>query len=66
MAADREPHATPAELARRIGRSTGTLANWRSLGIGPDYIGGGHGNPVRYPWPAIYAWERRQTTQTAG
>lgn len=62
--AAREPLATPAEVARYLRKSERTLANWRSLGIGPTYSGGrGHG--VRYRWADVERYLRDQTTKTA-
>lgn len=66
MARRREPLAKPPEVADYIGRSVRTLANWRSLGIGPAYLGGRErGVPVRYRWPDVDAWLKAQTTKTA-
>lgn len=47
--------ATPEEVAEYLQRDEKTLANWRSLGIGPTYIkmaGGG----IRYRWPDVEKW----------
>ena len=63
--AAREPLATPSELAEHIGRSVGTLANWRSQGRGPDYISNGPGSPVRYRWSDVEKWLKQQTRKTA-
>lgn len=50
-------YLTPAELSKRWGGAvqTGTLANWRSKGIGPAYVKFGH--RVRYPLAQVVDWE---------
>lgn len=65
MAAGRERLATPDEVAEYIGRTVGTLANWRSQSTGPTYIGGGHGTPVRYRWCDVETWLKKRTRQPA-
>lgn len=50
--AKRIDYLTPAQMAKRTGVSTKTLANWRSAKSGPKFEGGkGTGLPVRYPVP---------------
>ena len=51
---------TPTQLAKRLGCTVKTLANWRSLGKGPPY----HrliarGNPVQYALEDVLKWEQR-------
>lgn len=65
MATMREPLATPDEVAEYLGRKPATLANWRSQGTGPAYIGGGHGTPVRYRWCDVEKYLRQHTHQPA-
>lgn len=50
-------YLTPAQLVLRWSGSitTGTLANWRSKGIGPTYSK--FGSRVRYPLSAVEQWE---------
>jgi hypothetical protein len=54
----REPLATPAEVAEYLGVEEKTLANWRSLGKGPDskFVG----REIRYPWPGVEKWLKDQ------
>lgn len=59
-------YLTPAEMAERYaGKITvGTLANWRSQGVGPKFskIGG----RILYPLAAVEEWEAGRTvTSTA-
>ena len=48
---------TPKQLHDRYGRqiSMQTIANWRSLNTGPDYIKAG--GKVLYPLHSIVEWE---------
>lgn len=50
-------YLTPAELVKRWGGAvtTGTLANWRSKGIGPAFAK--FGSRVRYPLVRVVEWE---------
>ena len=57
------PLATPEEVAGYLRKSEGTLANWRSLGIGPPYIKAGDGS-VRYRWTEVEKWLASKTVQT--
>jgi hypothetical protein len=56
------PNLKPAELARRWGTTTGSLANMRSAGKGPDYLK--IGSRVMYPMAAIEAYEAACTVRT--
>ncbi len=47
---------TAAQAAERLGVTTGTLANWRCKGIGPDYLKL-NGFRVMYPLEAIEEYE---------
>jgi hypothetical protein len=49
-----ELHLTPKELAARLRKSVGTLANWRNQGIGPKFIKSG---PM-LPLSEVEKWER--------
>lgn len=46
--------STSKQLAERLGRSTATLARWRMLGTGPDFVRP-HG-VIYYEESAIQAW----------
>jgi hypothetical protein len=59
----RDPLATPDEVAAYLKKSKGTLANWRSLGIGPPYIKAGDGS-ARYRWADVEKWLASKTVQT--
>lgn len=59
-----DPLATPPEVAAYLRKPEKTLANWRSLGIGPDYIKAENGS-VRYRWAAVEAWLTGNTIETA-
>jgi hypothetical protein len=50
-------YLTPAQLAQRWegAVTTGTLANWRSKGIGPAFQK--FGSRVRYPLAQVATWE---------
>lgn len=50
-------YLTPAELSKRWGGAvkTGTLANWRSKGLGPAFAK--FGSRVRYPLTKVVEWE---------
>jgi hypothetical protein len=46
-----------SEAAKILGVSPKTLANWRSLGIGPPFLKyGGRLGPVRYRLADLLAW----------
>lgn len=55
---DQEKFLTASELAKRWGKSTNTLANWRVDGKGPKYIQpGGRRCAVRYPLSEVLKHE---------
>ena len=47
---------TAAETSVRLGVTTGTLANWRCAGAGPDYLK--IGSRIMYPLDRIEEYER--------
>ena len=47
---------TPKELAARLHISTGTAANWRVTGHGPEFLK--FGKRVLYPLEAVETWEQ--------
>jgi hypothetical protein len=49
-----QPLAPSAEVAWFLGIPEKTLAEWRSRGLGPDYLK--IGRYVRYRWSAVNAW----------
>jgi predicted DNA-binding transcriptional regulator AlpA len=59
----------PEELAKELGTSPKTLANWRSQGTGPHFVklGPGHRARVRYQRSAVRKWlaqtSRRKTLE---
>ena len=59
-------YGEPAEVAEKIRKSEKTLANWRSLAIGPPYhkVNG----RILYDWADVRAWlaaQRRDLARTA-
>jgi hypothetical protein len=50
----RDQLGTGPEVAEYLRKTEKTLANWRSLGIGPPYIKV-HGH-ILYDWPSVHAW----------
>jgi hypothetical protein len=50
----RDPLGTAREVADYINKSEKTLANWRSLGIGPAYIKAEGG--ILYRWRDVEKW----------
>lgn len=52
-------YMTPAQLAMRwdAAVTTGTLANWRSKGLGPAFAK--FGSRVRYPLAKVIEWEAK-------
>lgn len=54
----------PTELAQRLAKSTAVLANWRYLGIGPQFIK--LGRSVRYRVGDVEAWLDEQTRHQTG
>lgn len=59
-----EPLATPDQVADYLQIPAKTLAEWRSRGIGPDYVKPG-GRHVRYRWPDVHSWVDTQQPVTA-
>lgn len=55
------PLATPEEVAGYLRKNERTLANWRSLGIGPAYIKAE--GEVRYRWSEVEKWLSGKTVQ---
>lgn len=49
-----QPLATNAEVAEVLGVPEKTLREWRSRGVGPEYLK--VGRYVRYRWSAVNAW----------
>lgn len=47
---------TPPQVSERTGFAVSTLANWRSLGVGPAYAK--VGTRIRYDETVITAWQR--------
>ncbi|MFD3425272.1 DNA-binding protein [Nocardia fluminea] len=56
-------HLTPAELAIRFGMTVPSLAQWRYLRKGPNYVKAG--KKVLYPLAAVEEYERRNTVECA-
>jgi len=48
---------TPVQVAERTGFAVSTLANWRSLGIGPAYVK--VGQRIRYDDAEVTAWQEQ-------
>ncbi len=59
---------TPKQVHVEYGFSAQTLANWRWMGVGPDYIKQtpGKGGRIKYRQSAIEKWLNAQTVQTGG
>ncbi len=54
---------TPEQVAERYGMSPKTLANWRSLGLGPKPLKAGR--RVLYPESELARWEAERQRATA-
>lgn len=54
---------TANDVADVLGLSTGTLANWRSLGMGPTYVK--LGGRVRYRASGVNSWVASQEHESA-
>lgn len=63
-----DPLLTPKQVHTEYGFSPQTLANWRWMGLGPDYIKQtpGKGGRIKYRRSAIEAWLKAQTVQQTG
>lgn len=58
---------TPRQVHDEYGFTTGTLANWRWSGIGPDFIKTpGVSGRIKYKRSVIEAWLDAQTVKTGG
>ncbi|HEY6115413.1 MAG TPA: helix-turn-helix domain-containing protein [Candidatus Dormibacteraeota bacterium] len=59
---------TPKQVHAEYGFSPQTLANYRWMGMGPDYIKQtpGRGGRIKYKRSRIEAWLDAQTVQTGG
>ncbi|MDN5658548.1 MULTISPECIES: helix-turn-helix transcriptional regulator [Micrococcales] len=55
---------TANDVADVLGLSAGTLANWRSLGMGPTYVK--LGGRVRYRVSGVNSWVASQEHKSAG
>jgi hypothetical protein len=65
MTAETAEFLTPAQLAQRWRGvvTTGTLANWRSKGVGPSFTK--LRGRVLYPLQAILSWEKSNLRHAA-
>jgi hypothetical protein len=58
---------TPKQVHAEYGFSAQTLANWRWMGMGPDYIKTpGKSGRIKYRRTAFEAWLQAQTVETGG
>jgi len=59
---------SPKQVHTAYGFSAQTLANWRWMGMGPDYIKTtpGKAGRVKYRRSAVEKWLDAQTVQTGG
>ncbi|MFG2299424.1 helix-turn-helix transcriptional regulator [Actinacidiphila glaucinigra] len=59
---------TPRDVQTEYGFKPATLAQWRWMGTGPDYIkiSPGKGGRIKYKRSAIEAWLTAQTVQVGG
>ncbi|WP_280215933.1 DNA-binding protein [Nocardia cyriacigeorgica] len=55
---------TPRQLAERWGMTEHSLAQWRYLRKGPNYIRAGR--KVLYPLPSVLDFERQNTVTCSG
>lgn len=60
----RDPLAKPEEVATYLRKNVRTLANWRSLGIGPPYTKTSDGS-VRYRWADVDKWLNARNVEPA-
>lgn len=53
---------TPRQVAAQLGVHPGTLANWRCMGLGPNYtkLSEKPNSPVRYRQSDVDAFERQE------
>lgn len=63
-----EEFLTPRQVEGEYGFRVQTLAQWRWMGLGPDYIkqSPGKGGRIKYRRSAIEAWLLAKTVQTGG
>lgn len=63
-----DPLLNPKEVQAEYGFSPQTLANWRWMGTGPDYIKTtpGRSGRIRYKRSAVESWLSAQTVQAGG
>ncbi|MFF4425047.1 helix-turn-helix transcriptional regulator [Streptomyces sp. NPDC001549] len=63
-----EEFLTPRQVEGEYGFRVQTLAQWRWMGLGPEYIKQtpGRGGRIKYRRSAIEAWLLAQTVQTGG
>ena len=59
-----EPLASTADVAEVLGIPEKTLVEWRSRGLGPDYMK--VGKYVRYRWSAVNAWLDKREIAAGG
>lgn len=59
---------TPKQVQMEYGFNPQTLAQWRWMGHGPDYIkqSPGRGGRIKYKRSAIEAWLEAHTVQVGG
>lgn len=59
-------YLTAAEVAKLLRKSTGTLRNWRSQGIGPAWcrMSESVNAPVLYPANELQAWIKRNESRS--
>lgn len=64
----RDELMSPQQVQAEYSFTAQTLANWRWMGIGPDYIktSPGRSGRIKYRRSAIEAWLAAQTVNTAG
>lgn len=55
---------TPPELAKQLGKSPAALAQWRYLGVGPQFIK--LGRNIRYRRRDVETWLDQQTISRTG
>lgn len=54
-------YLTPEDLAAMLQIAVGTIANWRTRKVGPEYVR--IGGVVRYRPEAVSAWLAKQPTK---
>jgi predicted DNA-binding transcriptional regulator AlpA len=65
---NRDQLLTPRQVHAEYGFTPQTLANWRWMGMGPDFIKQtpGKGGRIKYRRSAIEQWLEAQTVQMGG